>query len=73
MSTPRKHSRAACKARGALAARTGLNTANACASPYGGPPTPMAHGHPRLPKERPEMFSARRAQHAYDQEACPAQ
>jgi putative transposase len=36
-------------------------------------PTPIAHWKHRLQKEMPAIFSARRAQHAHDQEVFHAQ
>ena len=73
MSTQRKQYSAALKARVALEALKGLKTVKEFASTYGVPPTQIAHGNHRLHKERPEIFSVRRAQHAHDQEAFQAQ
>ena len=73
MSTQRKQYSAECKARVALAALKGLKTVNERASTYGVHPTQIAHWKPRLPKEMPEMFSARRAKREQDQEALQAQ
>jgi putative transposase len=56
----------------ALEALKGLKTVNELASTYGVHPTQIAHGKPRLQKEMPEIFSARRAQHAHDQAAFQA-
>ena len=73
MATQRKQYSAEFKARVALAALKGLKTVKELASTYGVHPTPIAHWKPRLQKERPELFSARRAQRANDQEAFQAQ
>src|SRR5881398_236238 len=73
MSTQRKHASAECKARGALEALKGLKTVHELARPSGVHPPPMAHWNPRLQKELPEIFSARRAKHEPDQEAFHAQ
>jgi putative transposase len=72
MSTQRQQDSAAFKARVALGALKGLNTVNALASTSGVHPTQMAHWQHRLPKEMPELFSARRAQREQGQEALPA-
>src|SRR5437867_2856344 len=69
MSTQRKHSSAACKARVAFEALKGLKTVNELASTYGVHPTQMAPWQHRLHKEVPDIFSARRAQRAHDHEA----
>ena len=73
MSTQRKQYSAEFKARVALEALKGLKTVNELASTYGVHPTQMAHWQHRLQKERPEMFSARRAKREHDQEAFEAQ
>jgi transposase-like protein len=73
MSTQRKQYSAELKARGALEALKGLKTVHEFASTYGVHPTPIAHWQHRLQKERPEIFSARRANHEHDQEAFQAQ
>src|SRR6516225_8182894 len=73
MSTQRKQYSAEFKARVALEALTGLKTVNALARTYGVHPTQMAHWKHRLQREMPEIFSARRAKHEHDQEACQAQ
>src|SRR5262245_61647232 len=73
MSTQRKHYSAEFKARVALEVHKGLKTANELASSYGVHPTQIAHWKHRLQKEMPEIFSARRAKHAHDQEAFQAQ
>src|SRR5262249_3919809 len=73
MSTQRKQYSAEFKARVALEARKGLKTVNALASMYGVHPPQIAHWQHRLQKERPEIFSARRAKHEHDQETFPAQ
>jgi putative transposase len=57
----------------ALEAPHGLKTVHELASAYGVPLTPMAPWKPRVQKERPEIFSARRAQQEQDQEALHAQ
>jgi putative transposase len=72
MSTQRKQYSAAFKARVALEALKGLKTVNELASTYGVPPTQIAHGKHRLPKERPDIFSARRDKRERDQEALQA-
>src|SRR5919198_361887 len=61
MSTQRQQYSAEFKARVALEALKGLKTVNALASTYGVHPTQIAHWKPRLHKEMPEIFSARRA------------
>jgi transposase-like protein len=73
MSTQRKHYSAEFKARVALEALKGLKTVNELASTYGVHPTQIAHWKHRLQQEMPEIFSARRAKHAHDQEAFQAQ
>jgi putative transposase len=73
MSTQRKRSRAEFKARAALEALKGPKTVNEFARLYGGHPTPLAHGKPRLQKARPEIFSARRAKREDEQAALQAQ
>ena len=73
MSTQRKQYSAEFKARVALEALKGLNTVNELASTYGVHPTQIAHWQHRLQKEMPEIFSARRAKHAHDQETFQAQ
>ena len=73
MSTQRKRYSAALKARVALEALKGHKTVNELASTYGVPPTQIAHWKHRLHKEMPEIFSARRAKHAHDQEAFQAE
>lgn len=72
MSTQRQRYSAECKARVALEALKGLKTVKALASTYGVHPTQMAHGKHRLHEEMPEIFSARRAKRAHDQEAFHA-
>jgi transposase-like protein len=72
LSTQRQQYRAECKARVAREALKGLNTVNALASPYGVPPTSMAHGKHRLQKARPAIFSVRCAQRERDQAAGQA-
>ena len=72
-STQRKQYSAECTARVALEALQGLKTVHEFASTYGGHPTPMAHGKPRWPKARPELFSARRAKREHEHEAFQAQ
>ena len=57
----------------ALEALQGLKTVQELASPYGVHPTQLAHWKHRLPKEMPELFSARRAKREHDHEACEAQ
>ena len=47
-------------------------TVNEFARLYGGHPTPLAHGKPRLQKARPEIFSARRAKREDEQAAVQA-
>ena len=69
MSTQRKQYSAEFKARVALEALKGLKTVNELASPYGVHPTQIAHWKHRLHKERPEIFSARRAKREHDAEA----
>src|SRR5918911_5677842 len=73
MSTQRKQYSADLKARVALAALKGLKTVNELASTYGVHPTQIAHGKHRLPKEMPDIFSARRAKREQDPEAFQAQ
>ena len=73
MSTQRKQYSAALKARVALEALQGLKTVHEIASTYGVHPTQIAHWKHRLHKEMPEIFSARRAKRAHDQEAVEAQ
>jgi putative transposase len=73
MSTPRKQYSAEFKARVALEALKGLKTVNELASTYGGHPTQMAHWKHRLPKEMPEICSARRAKREHEPEAFQAQ
>src|ERR671939_1830243 len=73
MSTQRKQYSAEFKARVALEALKGLKTVNELASTHGVHPTQIAHWKHRLPKEMPEIFSARRAKRAQDQEALQAQ
>ena len=73
MSTQRKQYSAECKARVALEALKGLKTVHELASTYGVHPTQIAHWQHRLPKEMPELFSARRAKREHDQEAFQAQ
>ena len=73
MSTQRKPYSAEFKARVALEALKGLKTVNELASTYGVHPTQIAHWKHRLQKEMPEIFSARRAKRAHDQEAFAAQ
>ncbi len=72
-STQRKQSSAECKARVALEALKGLKTVNELARTYGVHPTQIAHGKHRLPKERPDIVSARRVKREHDQEAFQAQ
>jgi transposase-like protein len=72
-STQRKPSSAECKARVALEALQGLKTVHARARTYGVHPTQMAPWTPRWQQEMPEIFSARRAKRAQDQEARQAQ
>jgi transposase-like protein len=73
MSTQRQQYSAEFKARVALQALQGLKTGNELASAYGVHPTQIAHGKPRLPKEMPDIFSARRAKREHDHEAFQAQ
>jgi transposase-like protein len=73
MSTQRNHDSADCKARVALEALKGLKTVHELASPYGVHPTQMAHWKHRLPKELPDIFSARRAKREHAHEAFQAQ
>ena len=73
MSTQRKQYSAECKARVALEALKGRKTVNELASTYGVHPTQLAHWKPRLQKEMPEIFSARRAKREHEQEAFEAQ
>ena len=73
MSTQRRHYSAEFKARVALEALKGLKTVNELASTYGVHPTQIAHWKHRLAKEMPDIFSARRAKQAHDQEAFQAQ
>src|ERR687888_305348 len=73
MSTQRQQYSAEFKARVALEALKGLKTVNALASTYGVHPTQIAHWKPRLHKEMPEIFSARRAKREHDAEAFQAQ
>jgi len=73
MSTQRRQYSAEFKARVALEALKGLKTVHKLASIYGVHPTQIAHWKHRLQKERPEIFSARRAKREHDQEACEAQ
>ena len=72
MSTQRKQYSAEFKARVALEALKGLKTVNELASTYGVHPTQIAHWKPRLQKEMPELFSARRAKREPEQEALQA-
>jgi putative transposase len=73
MATPRKQYSAEFKVRVALEALKGLKTVNELASTYGVHPTQIAPWKPRLHKEMPEIFSARRAKREQDQEALQAQ
>ena len=73
MSTQRKQYSAEFKACVALEALKGLKTLNELASTYGVHPTHIAHWKHRLHKERPEIFSARRAKREQDHEAFQAQ
>ena len=73
MSTQRKRSSAACKARVALDAVTGLKTVNELASTYGVHPTQITHWKHQLQKEVPDIFSVRRAKRERDHEAFQAQ
>jgi transposase-like protein len=73
MSTQRKQYSAELKARVALEALKGLKTVNELARTYGVHPTQIAHWTHRLQKERPEIFSARRAKQEHDPEAFQAQ
>ena len=73
MSTQRKRSSAACKARVALDAVTGLKTVNEFARAYGVHPTQITHWKHQLQKEVPDIFSARRAKREHDHEAFEAQ
>ena len=73
MSTQRKQYSAEFKARVALEALKGLQTVNERARTYGVHPTPIAPWKPRLHKEMPEIFSARRATREHDAEAFQAQ
>jgi putative transposase len=73
MKTPRKQYSAEFKARVALEALKGLKTVNELASTYGVHPTQIAHWKHRLQREMSEIFSARRAKRAQDQEELHAQ
>jgi transposase-like protein len=73
MSTQRKQYSAEFKARVALEALKGVKTVNELARAYGVHPTQIAHWKHRLPKEMPDIFSARRDQRERDQEAFQAQ
>jgi transposase-like protein len=73
MSTQRKRSSADLKARVAWEALKGQKTVNEWAGLSGVHPTQIAHGKHRLQKERPEIFSARRAQQEAAQAALQAQ
>lgn len=73
MSTQRKRYSAECKARVALDAIKGHKTVNELASIYGVHPTQITHWKHQLHKEVPQIFSARRAKRAQDQEALHAQ
>jgi transposase-like protein len=73
MSTQRKRYSAEFKARVALDAVKGLKTVNELASTYGVHPTQITHWKHQLPKEVPDIFSARRAKREHDHEAFHAQ
>jgi putative transposase len=73
MATQRKRYSAEFKARVALEALKGLKAINELASIYGVHPTQIAHWQHRLQKERPEIFSARRAEREDEHEALQAQ
>ena len=73
MLTQRKRYSAEFKARVALDAIKGHKTANELASTYGVHPTQIAHWKHQLQQAVPQMFSARRAKRAPDQEALQAQ
>ena len=73
MSTQRKRYSAEFKARVALDAIKGHKTVNELASTYGVHPTQITHWKHQLPKEVPQIFSARRAKREHDQAALHAQ
>jgi transposase-like protein len=73
MSTQRKRYSTEFKARVALDAIKGHKTVNELASIYGVHPTQITHWKHQLQKEVPEIFSARRAKRAQDQDALQAQ
>jgi transposase len=73
MSTQRKRYSAECNARVALDAIKGHNTINELASLYGVHPSQITHWKHQLQREVPQMFSARRAKRAHDQDVRQAQ
>jgi putative transposase len=72
MSTQRKRYSAEFKAWVALDAIKGHNTINALARLYGVHPSQITHWKHQLPKEVPQIFSARRAKREHDQDDLQA-